>query len=188
MELSPMRYKDFTWPHNPRTYTIEYRRVMASHKVPFGQYRLQDLGLSHRVLKGEGEFVGPDAYDQFKALATVFYNGGPGMLVHPIWQLSNAYFVELSLRQEPRQDYVSYAFAFWESDDECQAQTRRVSAKAQETAAAGTTSQVWHKVAQGETLWKISKDYGVELAAVIALNPQIKNPNLIYVGQEVRVK
>ena len=44
MELAPMRYKDFVWPHNPRTYTIEYRRAMGEHKVPFGRYHLQDLG------------------------------------------------------------------------------------------------------------------------------------------------
>ncbi|MDE6107068.1 MAG: LysM peptidoglycan-binding domain-containing protein [Oscillospiraceae bacterium] len=47
---------------------------------------------------------------------------------------------------------------------------------------------MWHRVKKGESLWKIARDYGVEPAAVIALNPQIKNPNLIYVGQEVRVK
>ena len=29
----------------------------------------------------------------------------------------SAYFVELSLRQEPRADYVGYSFAFWEGYD-----------------------------------------------------------------------
>ena len=188
MELSPMRYKDFTWPHNPRTYTIEFRRVMGNHKVPFGRYHLQDLGMSHRVLKGEGEFVGPEAYDQLKALGSLFYDGTPGMLVHPVWQMSNAYFVEFSLLQEPRPDYVSYAFTFWESYDGYEAKTRRAAAEAQEATGGGTAGQVWHKVVRGDTLWKISRDYGVELTTVIALNPQIKNPNLIYVGQEVRVK
>ena len=188
MELSPMRYKNFTWPHNPRTYSIEYKRVMGNHKVPFGRYHLQDLGMSYRVLKGEGEFVGPEAYEQFKALASVFYDGTPGMLVHPVWQLSNAYFVELSLLQEPRRDYVSYTFTFWEKYNGYETQTRRETAGDKAETTTGTAGQVWHKVVKGETLWKISRDYGVELAAVIALNPQIKNPNLIYVGQEVRVK
>ncbi|MFQ7855197.1 MAG: hypothetical protein ACLRIS_08780 [Flavonifractor plautii] len=44
--------------------------------------------------------MGEGAYGEFKKLATVFYAGGPGLLVHPVWQTSNAYFVELSLRQE----------------------------------------------------------------------------------------
>ena len=42
--LTPMRYKSYTWPHNPRVYSIDYERKMAVHKVPFGLYHLQDLG------------------------------------------------------------------------------------------------------------------------------------------------
>ena len=97
-----MRYKDYVWPHNPRTYTIDYERRMAAQKVPFGRYHLQDLGLTRRVMKGEGEFVGPTAYEEFKKLASVFYQSGPGPLIHPVWQAAEVYFVELSLRQEPR--------------------------------------------------------------------------------------
>ena len=44
MRLTPMRYKSYTWPHNPRVYSIDYERKMAVHKVPFGLYHLQDLG------------------------------------------------------------------------------------------------------------------------------------------------
>lgn len=194
-----MKYKDYTWPHNPRTYTIEYRRVMGSHKVPFGRYHLQDMGLTRRVMKGEGEFVGADAYDQFKALATVFYSEGPGVLIHPVWQASNAYFVELSLSQEPRQDYVKYTFTFWESYDGYEGKTGLIQERQETGAAAGTgnggrgvfpsgSGEVRHRVKKGESLWKIARDYGVELQAILDLNPQIKNPNLILVGQEVRVK
>lgn len=194
-----MRYKDFVWPQNPRTYTIEYQRVMGNRKVPFGRYHLQDMGLTRRVMKGEGEFIGEDAYDRFKALASVFYSEGPGTLIHPVWQASDAYFVELSLSQEPRRDYVRYTFTFWESFDGDQGKTGLTEEREEPIAAAGTgvgkrkvsdarTGEVWHRVKKGESLWKIARDYGVDLTAVIDLNPQIKNPNLIYVGQEVRVK
>lgn len=67
-----MRYKDYVWPHNPRIYSIGFQRVMGAAKVPFGRYLLQDLGPGQRVMEGEGEFVGEDAYAQFKKLATVF--------------------------------------------------------------------------------------------------------------------
>ena len=40
---------------------------------------------------------------------------------------------------------------------------------------------------KGDTLWGIARRYGVELAALIRANPQIKNPNLIYPGGTVRV-
>lgn len=76
--LAAMRYKDYVWPHNPRVYTIKYRREVVARKVPFGRYCLQDLGPTRRVMKGEGEFVGRGAYDEFKKLASVFYGEGPG--------------------------------------------------------------------------------------------------------------
>ena len=184
-----MRYKDYIWPHNPRTYSIAYQRVMGNHKVPFGQYHLQDLGLTRRVMKGEGEFVGEGAYREFGKLATVFYDSGPGVLIHPAWQTANAYFVELSLAQEPRKDYVRYTFTFWESFDGYEAKAR--AAKIGSGSASGkiqAAGQVWHTVVKGESLWKIAKDYGVELGTVVALNPDIKNPNLILPGERVRVR
>ena len=54
-------------------------------------------------------------------------------------------------------------------------------------AAQGTGQAVYHRVARGETLWALAGRYGVSLAELVALNPQIKNPNLIRVGEEVRV-
>jgi len=194
MELAPMRYKDYTWPHNPRVYSIEFRRKMGVHEVPYGRYHLQDLGLKRRVMRGEGEFVGPEAYREFKRLAAVFYDQGPGVLVHPIWQTTSAYFVELSLAQEPRRDYVRYTFTFYEDVDYYKAAlTERKAGTAEGGASSAHAGQagsgaVFHRVVRGETLWGIARDYGIALEGLIGLNPGIKNPNLIYPGQEVRVR
>ena len=76
MRLSSMRYKNYTWPHNPETFVVEYRRQMAAHKIPLGGCVLQDLGVNCRILRGEGEFAGPGAYGEFKALAAVFQEPG----------------------------------------------------------------------------------------------------------------
>ena len=46
----------------------------------------------------------------------------------------------------------------------------------------------YHTVVKGDTMWKISKKYGLTLQALIALNPQVKDPNWIYVGDKIRVK
>ena len=54
MKLAPMRFKDYVWPHNPRVYSIEYRRRVVSHAVPFGLYVLQNMGRNNRIFKGEG--------------------------------------------------------------------------------------------------------------------------------------
>lgn len=242
MKLTPMRYKSYTWPHNPRVYSIDYRRAMAVNQTPFSGYQLQDLGLSHRVMEGEGEFTGEGAYAEFQRLACVFYETGPGLLVHPLWQAANTYFVALRLEQAPRPDYVRYSFEFWEESSQYngmavripEAQTEQEPASGalleeqpaggmvwgpfgdpagnlsnwmlptakQETsrmapvqiplqapAPAQLSSQpTYHCVTQGESLWELSERYGVSVQDLIALNPQMKNPNLIYTGQEVRVR
>lgn len=186
MELTPMRYKDYVWPHNPRVYTIDYGRTMAENKVPYGLYHLQDLGRRHRIMRGEGEFAGPDAYAQFGALANVFYSPGAGMLIHPLWQAAKAYFVELKLKQEPRPDYVSYSFVFWEDLEYYDSALRQETDY--ETQNGAQTGTLIHKVVKGDTLWGLSKRYGVTLEQILQLNPQIKNPSLIRVGQEVRIR
>ena len=66
--LQPMRYKDYVWPYNPRTYTITYHRAMVAHKISYGHYVLENLGPEYRVMTGSGEFVGTGAYEQFGGL------------------------------------------------------------------------------------------------------------------------
>jgi len=192
MLLTPMRYKSYTWPHNPRVYSIDYRRTMAVNKAPFGGCLLQDLGTAHRVMEGEGEFVGAGAYQEFQRLACVFHEKGPGLLVHPLWQAANTYFVSLRVEQAPRPDYVRYSFAFWEESGLVSGlATRKTETAATDsgTATAQPAGQAaYHRVVKGDTLWALAARYGLSLAELTALNPQIKNPNLIRVGEEVRVR
>lgn len=192
MRLAPMRYKEFTWPHNPETYQVEHRRQVAVHKVPFGGYVLQDLGAGCRVLEGEGTFAGKDAYATFRALEQVFDQPGPGLLVHPVWPASSAYFVTLQLTEEPLPDFVRYRFAFWEDQGGYKAGLTEIAAGGtEEGGSAGGPSQPapsysgTYVVRKGDTLWGIAGRYGVALADLIAANPQIKNPNLIYPGETV---
>ena len=186
MLLAPMRYKDFVWPHNPSVYTIDFQRHMAARKVPFGDYVLQNLGLGHRVLRGEGEFVGAGAYDTFKQLATVFYDGTPGLLVHPVWQESAAYFVELRLEQAPLVDYVKYSFAFWE-DFDLYGKEAKLLTPVEEDPGTVEPAAVWYTVKWGDCLWNIARDYGTSVEAIVALNPQMRNANLIYPGDRLRI-
>lgn len=185
MRLTPMRYKDYIWPHNPATYSITYERQVAVHKVPFGRYYMQDLGLGRRVMRGRGEFAGRDAYDEFKRLATVFYGTGPGLLIHPQWQIANAYFTALKLEQEPLPDYVRYSF---ESQERFDGYTSQLTAleggkeEKQEVLAERTCT-----VAGGDTLWGIAQRHGVGLEELLQVNPSIKNPNLVRVGEQVKL-
>jgi spore coat assembly protein SafA len=168
-------------------YAITFERKMANFKVPFGGHYLQSLGQTRRVLKGEGEFVGEGAYDQFKELATLFYEDTPGVLVHPVWMTTTAWFVGLELEQEPKSDYVKYSFEFWEVYTGLTDKLSETKTTSSVSAEASSGTAVYHTVVQGDTLWALSKKYGVALSEIVAWNPQIKNPNLIYVGQKVRV-
>ena len=194
MKLTSMRYKDFTWPHNPEVYQVERRREMAVHKVPFGGCVLQDLGSTYRVLQGEGTFAGRDAYETFQALEQVFLQEGPGLLVHPVWPAANAHFVSLELTEKPLPDYVRYSFVFWEDwdgyDGGLTENDDGGTAPWTGNQAAGTgggENAAVYTVRKGDTLWGIGKRYGVTLAQLLAANPGIKNPNLIYPGDRVNI-
>ena len=187
MLLTPMRYKEYIWPHNPATYSITYERQVAVHKVPFGRYCMQDLGLGCRVMRGQGEFSGKNAYGEFKKLASVFYSGGPGLLIHPLWQISNAYFTSLKLEQEPRPDYVRYSFEFRERYD---GYNEKLSVRdASEEGADATVKTTGQEnaciVVSGDTLWGIARRWDVSLESLLQANPGIKNPNLIRPGDKV---
>ena len=188
-----MRFKEFTWPHNPEVYTVEYRRRVAVHQIPFGPCVMQELGSAYRVLQGEGVFVGEDAYQRFKELAEVFRQEGPGLLVHPVWPAERAYFAALEAVEEPRPDFVRYRFEFWEDGGGCDGGLKEVE---EESAGAGSGGppagsadggEQVHTVRKGDTLWAVAGQYGVELAALLRANPQIKNPNRIYPGEAVKV-
>ncbi|MDQ0196789.1 LysM peptidoglycan-binding domain-containing protein [Paenibacillus wynnii] len=44
-----------------------------------------------------------------------------------------------------------------------------------------------HTVKQGDTLWKLSKAWGIPLQEMISANPQLKNPNALLVGEVVNI-
>ena len=188
MNLTPMRFKDYVWPHNPRVYEIGFQRDVHAQRVPFGAYVLQDMGRHHRVLKGEGEFTGEGAYREFQKLATLFYDPKPGVLVHPLWNTTKAHLVSLSLRQEPTENYVAYAFEFWESYDGYTAKIEKTGASAAVSVSTADSGEEYYTAVRGDCMWNIARDHGLTLQALLALNPQVKNPNILMVGDRLRVK
>lgn len=181
MKLQPMRFKDYVWPHNPRVYEISYKKDIAAHKVPFGLYTLQAMGRQHRVLRGEGEFSGEGAYEQFKKLASVFYSNEPGVLVHPLWDTTTAYFAALELKQEPTENYVKYSFEFWECYEGYEQSLTLVKEPDEDK------EDIFHTVTEGESIWDLAGQYGVSAEKILENNPQIKNPAKLGSGGVIRM-
>lgn len=182
MKLQPMRFKDYVWPHNPRVYEISYKKELVAHKVPFGLYTLQAMGRNHRILRGEGEFSGEGAYSQFKKLATVFYSNEPGVLVHPLWDTTMALFASLELKQEPTENYVKYAFEFWECYEGYESGLKKIV-----HAAESTKEEIVHTVQTGESIWDIAGQYNVSAEDIVKANPDIKNVAKLPGGGLIRV-
>ena len=63
---------------------------------------MKDGGRAQRF-KIPGEFSGPGAYEEFKKLASVFYETRP------------YYFAGLKLIGDPKEDEVKFEAEFWES-------------------------------------------------------------------------
>ncbi len=49
-------------------------------------------------------------------------------------------------------------------------------------------NSVYYTVVKGDNLYRIAKKYNTTVPAIVRLNPQIDNPNLIHIGQQIRVK
>jgi len=188
-----MSYKGYVWPHNPRTFSVSCGRDVVARRAPYGGWVLQDLGEKHRVFSGEGAFAGEDAYEQFRQLAAVFRENTAGILSHPVWGGVRARFVELKLLEEPRRDYVAYSFVFWEEPASDAAALLAVDSASSDTVRsaasnAAETEAVYYTVVSGDTLWAIGQRSGLTVAELLALNSWIRNPNLIYPGDRVRLK
>ena len=190
MSLSPLRYKNFTWSVNPRSCELRLEKKMALLKIPYGAVTAENLGASVKVFRGEGELSGPGAYAEFLKLAAVFEADSPGILIHPLFTLPNAHFVKLTLSQKPLPDYVAYSFEFWD------ASVLSPTGKVPPPASVGENpvtvfseaSAVYRTLRQGETLWDVSNLTGVAPEEIMALNPHIKNPNLIPAGTRLRIR
>lgn len=176
--LSAMRFKDFIWPHNPRTFHVLWQRRVAVLDAPGGRFHLQELGKTCRILRGEGEFCGPTAYEDFERLAQTFRQDGAGTLVHPIWHSDAMYFTRLELTQEPRQDHVAYAFEFTEARSILSGVLYRKEA---------ASGEALYRVKPGDTFWSIAAAHGMDTETLLQMNPRIANPNQLSAGQEVRV-
>ena len=188
--LAPMQYRNFVWPNNPRVFEVKYRRTLHSYKLPFSGYVVQNMGLQNKIIRGEGEFVGPQAYESFRRLAALFEENKGGKLVHPVWPTMRAYFASLSLKQEPKEDYISYSFEFWEYKgskfEDFADEMDKTDYSSLGDLALGVR---YYSAGENDTLRGISQLKGVALTVLMELNPEITSPDaVISYGRLIRIR
>ncbi|MCB9649927.1 MAG: LysM peptidoglycan-binding domain-containing protein [Deltaproteobacteria bacterium] len=58
---------------------------------------------------------------------------------------------------------------------------------APQTRVSAPTATEPYEVVKGDNMWRIAKRHGVDPKVLVAMNPQIANPSLIYPGQIIRI-
>lgn len=187
--LLQMWYKNYKWPHNPATYNIKFsKRVIQHNYMGINNAEIEDMGMEARVMSGSGTFFGPDAYEEFKRLTLVFFDRGPGLLFHPLWQDAQCVFSKLDLSQEPLPDYVSYTFEFIEHVDINVIEEIVSATNEEENIVVTSANSITHTVKQNETLSGIGAKYGVPWRQIATDNKDvISDPNNIQIGMQLLI-
>ena len=171
MKLQPMKFRDFVWPHNPETLNISRRRSLKEWRLPFSGSVLQDCGAEKRVVEGEGRFYGPGCIRRFQKLSELLEDGKNGVLTLPEIPPFSARFVSLGMIGTAEPDSIGYRFVFWEDGK----------AAGTKEAAQGQV----YRAAAGESLWRVAHRFSSSVDELVALNPQIRWPNLLEEGERV---
>ncbi len=156
MKFAPMRFCGLSLHHNPHTLKIESRGNLRELVSPCCTPDSESLGRRLRVITGEGELYGEDCREQYRGLEELLMEQKRGKLLLPHRQPMYAYLRELSLTAEPMENILRYRFVFLE---------------AQNPMSDGNVD--YYIADEGDSLWDIGYRFGIAVATLVALNPQI---------------
>ena len=80
---------------------------------------------------------------------------------------------------------MAYSFEFCDAGEEAAAPEVAASSWTADSAAADRARTV--TVRTGDTLWALCRTYGLTMRQMLAYNPQIRDPDLIHTGEELRI-
>ena len=205
MALSKIVYKDFKFPYNPANTSYKIDRTYIKHKYPeLAGNELEDFGSNACVISGSGEFFGDDAYLNWSKLLKEFKKKGVGRVSHPIFtDITRGLMTSLRADIEPMPDYVKYSFeiiADTEPSLNESVSIKIVSNNDKDTTTTGTNSnpksdnggEFVHTVVKGECLSVICSKYAKKYDTTISWKKiaeynKMKNPNLIYPGDKIKI-
>lgn len=202
-KLAKITYKDFEFPYNPATTSYKIDRTYIKHKyLELAGNELEDFGPNACIISGSGEFFGDSAYSDWKRLLKEFKKGEVGSVSHPIFtDITRGLMTSLQATLEPREDYVKYSFEII-ADTELSInetlgkyiQVISGGDSASGSGGGGTSGggSLVHTVVSGECLSVICARYATKFSTTIswkkiAEHNGMKNPNLIYPGDKIKI-
>lgn len=169
MTSALIRYKGFTWHHNPKVLKIQNAKKTLELTYPYDFATTSEMFRQGCVIKGEGELYGEDCIEQFNKLNELFAEKGEGVLSVGGLPSVVAIFKKLELLCEAKENVISYSFEFEENS----------------TKEKSLYKTPYHIAVSGETLWHISNTYNVPVETLAKLNPIYKRPDSVKVGDKV---
>lgn len=167
-----MSYGNFIFSHLPAKIEVTSERKIAERKIPDAANAVWDFGDNGRIIKGEGEFFGVSALEQFENLRKVVQSGGCHVLYLPALGKITAVCSSLKLLEEDHENAVAYSFVFREV---CGTETK--------------DSEQSTTVLEGECLWQIAARTGIAIEGLLELNPQISRPDrVLTTGERIVLK
>ncbi len=166
-----MSFGEFVFPNNPQQIRITRSRNISEQRLIDDDSIVTESGMDSRRISGEGEFFGEDCAEQFASLRRLFEKGGGGILYIPSQRPMFAYFKELQMIAADIGRVIKYSFTFVE---------RREGLEKLPAAC---------RIADGvKSLWDYSYESGIDIDALIDLNPDVKRPDLpVERGRSVRM-
>ena len=110
-----MTFSTYTWAQPPHTVKISYTRKTEVAPDGAGAWTVTDLGRLGRVVEGEGSFCGPYAHEYFQGLEELFLTGQEALFTMAPWKPFMAIMTELSMIEEPCENYLQYRFRLVET-------------------------------------------------------------------------
>ncbi len=170
MVLATMSFRGYRWQYNPVKLEITNSAQKHQYIVPSHKTRIESLSRKPVVYKGEGEFFGEDCIAKYRELEKIFLEGRKGVLSIPDMPSVYAWFTGLSLVGDTTENLLRYKFEFMEADT-----------------SHGVLQQRFHICNERETLYDIAFDYGVSVEKLVELNPNIRRPDELKTGEQVRL-
>lgn len=172
MKISKIRFKGYSWVHNPKTLKVSKEQNMRENFIPYGKSNVQNLGVKSRIISGTGQLFGEDCLIQYQQLVQLQSQEESGILSLPDTKPFYAFFKSIELSCDPTPEVVTYSFVFVEDLSKQK----------------NINQPMYHTVVSDEeTLWDISFKYSVEMNTLVELNPQIKRIDELHSGERVRV-